>query len=284
MRPTDALHLFVLLACSAPAAAAAQQSREQVDIPFAKRCQDAAAALATARLTTASERALIGQCAVAGPPAVSQRWKDAPDDREELSALVEWSSQLRTPSVLSATTAVAGDPGRPRQVRLAALASAVGYLDSGYRVSLRGSPGAPAARLVRAFHPQVPTVNEIPPGVATGQVLDVMRAVAGGDPDTEVQAAGLAVWQDLAEKLPDQAGIEPTMFTVLSNCDGRFTVSSSLPIAVSVRLVIDGIPKAYARIQPGQAAKLDLAVRDSFTIMFAEKRMGSAVASRLPCS
>jgi hypothetical protein len=202
----------------------------------------AAARSVSARAARSAEIEQLASCPNSGPDALKAVWQNAgPVAEPELAALVRSSRKTRDGRVYGAVTAIAGDAGKPTQVRLASLSVLAAY----YRPDLAPSMGWLRSARVGDPPPSAPDAftgtGSVPlPESRLADFPVLLSRLAHGDRDSSVAQAALRLRQYLALSDPDHTPVPPNAVRLVAGCRNLLSLQSTLDVTIPLHVRVVG--------------------------------------------
>ena len=210
-----------------------------------------------------------------GPAAIAARWRITGDRPDALRQLRTWNYMIRDQRIADAAMAAARDPARPTDVRLVALQTLIGYVDSSATMeleTLRNPSRFPS--LAHVSHPTL-RVGTQPPAPDMPNRVQALARDLTDDPNPVVAGAGRAVWQVLTDARPTIALLAPGTLTVESLCARKFRIANRSKIDLTVELMLSGRRPRQDRIPAEGSLDLRLAT-DTVHLLYAGREIAVA--------
>lgn len=218
-----------------------------------------------------------------GPAAIAARWRTTDDRPEALLQLRTWNFTIRDQRIAEVAIAVARDAARPTDVRLVALQTLIGYVDSSRTMELTylRNPGA-FPHLASVTHPTTRVGTQPPAADLRARVYAVSRELTA-DPNPIVARASKAVWQALTDEWPALA-LLPGGSVVLENvCGQKFRITNHNDIALSLDLEIgSGYRPLGARVPAQGSQERTVNAKDTVRLRFGGREVASTTVGA-PC-
>lgn len=183
------------------------------------------------------------QCPVSGPSALGEVWERVSElSGAERGHLVEATSLIRDVRLLNSVVAVATDPGRADQDRVAALQVLMRYYNPGYAPSFAALLSKDESRAVatRIDGPQPINGAVALPATTRKQIGAVLAQLSASDPSSAVQGAARLLRSQLAYDDPENTPVADGMISLVAGCGRRVTLRSTADVGLRIDLTVVG--------------------------------------------